>query len=87
MFQDTEADHFREQLAGDITSIDRLLQDRRKRTGYADDAPMHLYKETTLTNLIETEQPLLVFAEYNRIKISPEEKKKYLQIGKPPLDL
>lgn len=25
VFQDTEADHFHEQLAGDITSIDRLL--------------------------------------------------------------
>ena len=87
VFQDTEADHFRDQLAGDITSIDRLLQDRRKRTGYADDAPMHLYKETTLSNLIDTDQPLLVFAEYNCIKITPEEKKKFMGIGKPPLDL
>ena len=34
VFQDTEADHFREQLAGDITSIDKLLENRKKRGGY-----------------------------------------------------
>lgn len=52
IFQDTEADHFREQLAGDITSIDRIVEERRKRGGYEDNAPMHLYKETTLSNLM-----------------------------------
>lgn len=49
IFKDTEADHFHEQMEGEITSIDKLLENRRKRGGYEDNAPMHLYKETTLT--------------------------------------
>lgn len=62
IFQDTEADHFHDQLAGEITSIDKLLENRRKRGGYEDNAPMHLYKEVPLTKLIEAENPLLIFA-------------------------
>lgn len=53
IFQDTEADHLKEQMAGEITSIDKLLENRRKRGGYEDNAPMHLYKEVALTKLIE----------------------------------
>lgn len=71
IFQDTEADHLKEQLAGEITSIDKLLENRRKRGGYEDNAPMHLYKEVPLTKLIEAENPLLIFAEYNKITVSP----------------
>jgi AdoMet-dependent rRNA methyltransferase SPB1 len=44
IFKDTEADHFHEQMEGEITSIDKLLENRRKRGGYEDNAPMHLYK-------------------------------------------
>jgi len=44
VFKDTEGDHFHDQLAGEITSIDRLLETRRNRGGYDDNAPMHLYK-------------------------------------------
>ena len=43
---------------------------------------MHLYKETTLTKFIESEQPLLVFAEFNRILVSPQEKAKYFGLVK-----
>ena len=44
IFKDTEADHYQEQIAGEITNIDKLLENRRKRGGYADNAPVHLYK-------------------------------------------
>lgn len=88
VFQDTEADHFQEQLAGDITSIDRLLEDRRKRGGYEDNAPMHLYKELALTDFIESENPLLLFAQYNKITTTQEERDKYYPLAKKrPLDL
>jgi hypothetical protein len=38
---------------------------------------MHLYKETTLTDFINAVNPLLIFAEFNRIKVSEEERNKY----------
>jgi len=31
-------------MAGEITNIDKLLENRRKRAGYEDNAPVHLYK-------------------------------------------
>lgn len=60
-------------MEGDITSIDKLLDNRRKRGGYEDNAPMHLYKETSLTNFIKSKNPLLIFAEFNKITVSKEE--------------
>jgi hypothetical protein len=49
---------------------------------------MHLYKEVPLTKLIEAENPLLIFAEYNRIIVSPEERAKYYPLVKnKPSDL
>jgi len=88
VFQDTEADHFHDQLAGEITSIDKLLENRRKRGGYDDKAPMHLYKEASLTKLIKAENPLLIFAEYNKITTTKEERAKYYNVIKSqPKDL
>ena len=90
VFQDTEADHFREQLAGEITSIDRLLAKRqhRHRSGYADDAKMHFTKEISLTELIESQNPLLIFAEYNKITTTKEERDKFYNLIKTqPKDL
>lgn len=49
VFKDTEADHFKDQMAGQITSLDKLLENRRNRGGYETNAPMHLTKYTTLT--------------------------------------
>lgn len=71
-----------------MTSIDKLLENRKRRGGYEDNAPMHLYKETTLTHLITTDNALLVFAEYNKIIVTEEEKKKYFGIVRTqPSDL
>lgn len=58
-------------MAGEITNIDKLLENRRKRGGYEDNAPVHLYKETSLTHFLRSKTPLLVFAEYNKITVSP----------------
>lgn len=69
-------------MAGDITSIDKLLENRRKRGGYEDNAPMHLYKETSLTHFINSKSPLLIFAEFNKITVSEEEKLKYFEVVK-----
>jgi len=49
-----------------------LLEERRKRGGYEDNAPMHLYKEVPLTTLIESETPILLFAQYNKMTVSNE---------------
>ncbi len=57
-------------MLGEITSIDKLLQNRRKRGGYEDDAPMHLFKQTSLSDFIYSENPLLTFAEFNKITVS-----------------
>ena len=35
---------------------------------------MHLYKEASLTKLINSENPLLIFAEFNKITTTKEEK-------------
>ena len=49
---------------------------------------MHLYKEASLTKLIEAENPLLVFAEFNKITTTKEEREKYYKIIKSqPADL
>lgn len=49
---------------------------------------MHLYKEVHLSKLIEAENPLLVFAEFNKIIVSPEERAKYYDLVKnKPADL
>lgn len=43
---------------------------------------MHLYKEVPLTKLIEADNPLLIFAEYNKITVTPEERAKYYGLVK-----
>ena len=70
VFKDTEGDHFHEQMVGEFTSIDKVLENRRKRGGYEDNAPMHLYKEIPLTKFIESEHPLVCFVDYNKITVS-----------------
>lgn len=82
IFKDTEADHFHDQIAGEITSIDKLLMKRRKRSGYDDNAPQHMYTETSLTDFITSRTPLLIFHKFNRITVSPEEKEQYYGLSK-----
>jgi hypothetical protein len=49
---------------------------------------MHLYKEVSLSKLIETETPLLIFAQYNKITTTLEEREKYYNLVKSrPQDL
>ena len=49
---------------------------------------MHLYKEVSLSKLMEADNPLLIFAEYNKITTTREERDKYYGIAKnQPSDL
>ena len=49
---------------------------------------MHLYKEASLTKLINSENPLLIFAEFNKITTTKEERDKYYNLIKTqPKDL
>ena len=41
---------------------------------------MHLYKEASLTKLINSENPLLIFAEFNKITTTKEERDKYYNL-------
>ena len=44
VFMTTDGDHFKEQMIGEYTSIDKIIESRRNRGGYKDNAPMHLYE-------------------------------------------
>lgn len=55
---------------------------RRKRGGYEDNAPQHLYKETSLTEFITSKNPLLTFHKFNKITVSKEEREKYYGLAK-----
>jgi len=44
-----------------------------------------LYQEYSLTQFLNCENPYVIFSEYNRITISPEEEK-YLSMTKLPED-
>ena len=49
---------------------------------------MHLYKEVSLTKLMEAENPLLVFAEFNKITTTAQERAKYYEtVKRRPKDL
>jgi hypothetical protein len=49
---------------------------------------MHLYKEIPLTQFIESDTPLLIFASYNKITTTQEERDKYYGLVKSrPRDL
>lgn len=43
---------------------------------------MHLYKEISLTEFINSPHPLVCFVEYNKMTVSEEERSKYYQIAK-----
>lgn len=55
--------------------------------GYAEDAPLSVYKGISLTDFLNKENPYPVFMEYNKITISEEEKEKYFELTKVPSDL
>jgi AdoMet-dependent rRNA methyltransferase SPB1 len=76
VFKDTEADHQMAQMNKEITSMDKLMESytNRSRVGYADDAPMHLYREVSLEPFIQADNPFPIFKGYNRMIITDDEK-------------
>ena len=86
VFKDTEADNQMENQFHEITSLGKLLEKRRWRGGYDDNAPQSLYRRMPLSEFLQVENPFPVFLEYNEIEISKEEREKYLGVVKLPED-
>lgn len=57
------------------------MQKRKKRSGYADDAPMGLFSKLSFTKFLEADNPFILFIEYNQFEMSEEEKRKYLPLA------
>ncbi len=52
MFVDTEGDLLQAQLKNEVQSIDKIMQKRKKRSGYQDDAPMGLFSKLNFTKFL-----------------------------------
>ena len=79
VFKTTEDDHQHEQFANDeIHSMKTLMAKRRQRGGYASDTPMHMSRVLSLKTFMEAENPFILFANYNKLSVSPQEKELYL---------
>lgn len=82
VFKDSEADLATIALQKEINSIDKILQKRRHRTGYAEDAPTTVYKGISLTDFLHRSNPYPVFLEYNKITIDEKEREQLLPLAK-----
>jgi AdoMet-dependent rRNA methyltransferase SPB1 len=67
-----------------ITSLKKLLQQKRNRQGYADDQKFHT--ETNLSEFLTCSEPHEFLTNYNSFKID-EESKQMIKDLKPPVDL
>ena len=85
VFKDTETDILENQ-SNNVESIDKLLEKRRHRQGYADDAPMGLYKTAKFDEFLHAENVFNVLATYNKITLTEEDKKNYFELVKAPED-
>jgi AdoMet-dependent rRNA methyltransferase SPB1 len=87
VFKDSEVDLAAAQVQREITSVAKLLEKRRHRTGYADDAPLTVYKALPFEEFLSTENPFPLFLEYNRIELTPQQTERYMKLAKPPADI
>lgn len=67
VFQDTEGDLVSEANKDRITSIDKLLEQKRNRQGYSDDTPITMHQSATFEEFLTNEVPLTIFAKYNQV--------------------
>lgn len=86
VFKDTEAENLLENRYREITSLGKLLEKRKWRGGYEDDVPQNMFKKCTLGEFLSRENPFPVFMEFNQIEITPEDREKYISLGKLPED-
>lgn len=72
VFKDSEVDIAAQQVQKEITSVAKLLEKRRHRTGYSDDAPLTVYKTLPFEEFLTIDNPFPVFIEYNKISLTKE---------------
>eukprot|EP01017_Pseudomicrothorax_dubius_P028190 TRINITY_DN3334_c0_g1_i2.p1 TRINITY_DN3334_c0_g1~~TRINITY_DN3334_c0_g1_i2.p1 ORF type:complete len:816 (-),score=275.40 TRINITY_DN3334_c0_g1_i2:86-2533(-) len=87
VFADTEADNLKELVGAGINSIDKILERRRHRQGYADDAPQSLFRRLSFDDFLKVSNPFAVFVDYNQLVLSPETLETVSAIVPPPDDL
>lgn len=81
VFKDNEYAFSQSQLEGQINSIDKLFEKRRKRQGYDDDAPQSLYRTLPFKTLLNATNPFTYFFGHSKAEISEEELKEYRDMG------
>jgi len=85
VFKDTEAD-----LMGETSvkydSVKKLFEKKRSRQGYDDDMPVTMHRTICFEDFLFAEEPIAIFAKYNKIKLTEEEEAKYLKLVEPPED-
>jgi len=86
VFKDTEAENMMESQYHEITSLGKLLEQRRWRGGYEDNVPQNMFRKLRLQEFLELENPFPAFMKYNEIEISQEDREKYLGLVKLPED-
>ena len=67
VFKDTEGDAVRNYYDNEINSLSKLMEKRRRRGGYDDDAPIHLFKTISITKFIKTDNPYPIFYDYSQV--------------------
>jgi len=69
VFKDTEEEILKESEIDKITSIDKVLQEakRKHRSGYDKDAPVTLHQILPFEDFLNMENPLVAFAKYNKV--------------------
>ena len=71
----------------EIVSVAKLLEKRRRRSGYANDAPLTVYKTLSFADFMAAKNPFPPFLENNKMHLSEEDFAKYTTMVKPPPDL
>mmetsp|Transcript_11555 Transcript_11555/g.10025 ORF Transcript_11555/g.10025 Transcript_11555/m.10025 type:complete len:148 (+) Transcript_11555:452-895(+) len=87
VFKETEQDLITEDNDQKIESIQKLFEKKKHRAGYDDDMPVSMHRSVEIENWLNTDAPLNIFAKYNAIKMTPEEKERYTSLVKGPDDL
>lgn len=69
VFKDTEGDLVKDQNEDKIDSIDKLLQKKRNRQGYAEDVPMTMHRKVNFEDFLHTDNVFNIFAKFNQVEI------------------
>lgn len=84
VFKDTEADNAFETKNQEVTSLSKVLEQRRWRGGYDDNAPQSLFKRASITDFLKSDNPFPIFLDNNEMTVSEEEREQLLGLVKLP---